>query len=84
MGYVYIGENEKEVTKPENEYDSYMKNIENCVLKLIEEGVNRPYKIVQLTQNKVPSSESEIRRIISRIIKYGQFELIDSRLEKKK
>ncbi len=84
MGYVYIGENEKEVTKPENEYDSYMKNIENCVLKLIEEGVNRPYKIVELTQNKVPSSESEIRRIISRIIKYSQFELIDSRLEKKK
>jgi hypothetical protein len=84
MGYVYIGENEKEVTKPENEYDSYMKNIENCVLKLIEEGVNRPYKIVELTQNRVSSSEYEIRHIISRIIKNSRVELIDGRLEKKK
>lgn len=84
MGYVFIGENEKEVIKPKSEVDSYMKNIENCVLKLIEEGENRPYKIVELTQNRVSSSESEIRHIISRIIKNSQFELIDGRLEKKK
>ncbi len=83
MGYVFIGENEKEVIKPKSEFDSYMKNIENCVLKLIEEGENRPYKIVELTQNRVSSSESEIRHIISRIIKNSQFELIDGRLEKK-
>jgi len=84
MGYVFIGENEKEVIKPKSEFDSYMKNIENCVLKIIEEGENRPYKIVELTQNRVSSSESEISHIISRIIKNSQFELIDGRLEKKK
>ena len=84
MSNVYIGENEKEVTQPENEYDSYRKNIENCVLKLIEEGVNRPYKIVELTQNRVSSSEYEIRHVISRIIKNSQVDLIDGRLEKKK
>ncbi len=83
MGYVFIGENEKEVIKPKSEFDSYMKNIENCVLKIIEEGENRPYKIVELTQNRVSSSESEIRHIMSRIIKNSQFELIDGRLEKK-
>ena len=60
MDYVFIGENEKEAIKRKSEFDSYMKNIENCVLKIIEEGENRPYKIVELTQNRVSSSESQI------------------------
>jgi len=83
MGYVFIGENEKEVIKPKSEFDSYMKNIENCVLKIIEEGENRPYKIAELTQNRVSSSEPEIYQIITRIIKNGQFELVNGILKRK-
>jgi len=83
MDYVFIGENEKEAIKPKSEFDSYMKNIENCVLKIIEEGENRPYKIVELTQNRVSSSESQIHQTITRIIKNGQFELVNGILKRK-